>query len=132
MDGVGAVRVDGDVPGFGPLGAPLDCAAARCRHQQGDQVFPVGDPQGLDHLFGVPGLIVLEQGPLQGLALGGLFHKHRLEGIGVQAGVEHAGADGAGGRIEVLDLLGPHVVFVQVLGQIDRVLQGAAGWLDIR
>ena len=86
----------------------------------------MGHLEGLHHLFGVPGLVVLEQRPLEGLALGGLFHKYRLEGVGVEAGVEHTGADGAGGGVKVLDLLGPHVVFVEVLGQIDRVLEGAA------
>ena len=30
----------------------------------------------------------LQQRPLQRLALGGLFHKHRLQGVGVKAGVE--------------------------------------------
>ena len=86
----------------------------------------MGHPQGLDHLFGVAGLIVLQQCPLQGLALGGLFHEHRLEGVGVEAGVEHAGAHGTGSGVEILHLLRAHVVLIKVLGQIDGILQGAA------
>ena len=85
----------------------------------------MGHPQGLDHLFGVAGLIVLQQCTLQGLALRGLFHEHRLEGVGVEAGVEHTGAHGAGSGVEILHLLRAHVVLIKVLGQIDGILQGA-------
>ena len=86
----------------------------------------MGQLQGLDHFFRIAGLVVLQQCTLQCLALGGLFHKHRLEGVGVKPGVEHTGAHGAGGGVEVLHLLRAHVVLIKVLGQIDRVLQGAA------
>ena len=86
----------------------------------------MGQLQSLDHLFGVAGLVVLQQCALQSLALGGLFHKHRLEGVGVKAGIEHTGAHGAGGGVEVLHLLRAHMVLIEVLGQIDRVLQSAA------
>ena len=72
------------------------------------------------------GLIILEQGALKCLALSGLFHKHRLQGVGVEAGVEHTGAHGAGRGIKILHLLGAHMVLVEVFGQIDSILEGAA------
>ena len=125
-DGIGAVPVDGHVCGLRPAGRALDGDAARSGHQQGDQVLPVGHLQRLDDLFRVARLIVLEQGTLQGLALGGLFHEHRLEGVGVEAGVEHTGAHGAGRGIKILHLLGAHMVLIKVLCQIDGILEGAA------
>ena len=76
--------------------------------------------------FGIAGLVILEQGALERFSLRGLFHEHGLEGVGVKAGVEHAGAHRAGGGIEILHLLGAHVVFVEILGQIDGIAQGAA------
>ena len=77
-DAVGAVLMDGHIRRLRPACRALDGAAALGGHQQGDQVFPVGHPQGLDHFLGVAGLIVLEQSTLQGLALGSLFHKTGL------------------------------------------------------
>ena len=68
----------------------------------------------------------MQQRPLQRLALGGLFHKHRLQGVGVKAGVEHAGAHSAGGGVKILHLFRAHVVFIKIFCQIDRILEGAA------
>ena len=78
-DGVGAVVVDGHLGALCPAGGALHGAAADGGHKQGDQVLPVGHLQRLDHLFRVAGLVVLQQRTLQCLALGGLFHKYRLE-----------------------------------------------------
>ena len=125
-DGVGAVAVDGHIGGLGSAGRTLDRNAALSGNQQGDEVFAVGHFQRLDDLFGVAGLIILEQGALKRLALSGLFHKHRLQGVGVEAGVEHTGAHGAGRGIKILHLLGAHMVLVEVFGQIDGILEGAA------
>ena len=86
----------------------------------------MGHFQSLDDLFGVARLIILEQSALKCLALGGLLDEHRLEGVGIETGVEHAGADRAGRRVEILHLLRAHVVFIKVLGQINGVFQGAA------
>ena len=58
--------------------------------------------------------------------MGRLRDKHRLHGPGVDAGVPHAGGQGAGGGVEVLDLLGHVALPVQPLGQLHRVLQSAA------
>ena len=69
-DGVSAVIVDGHVSGFGPAGRALHGAAALSGHQQRDEVLAVGQLEGLDHFFGVAGLIILQQRTLQGLALG--------------------------------------------------------------
>ena len=125
-DGVGAIVVDGHLGGLGSAGRALDGAAALGGHQQRDEVLAVGHFERLDDLFGVARLVILEQCALQCLALGGLLHEHRLEGVRVQTGIEHAGAHGARRGVEVLHLLRAHVVFVKVLGQIDRVAQGAA------
>ena len=125
-DGVGAVAVDGHIGGLGSAGRTLDRNAALSGNQQGDEVFAVGHFQRLDDLFGIAGLIILKQGALKCLALSGLFHKHRLQSVGVEAGVEHTGAHGAGRGIKILHLLGTHMVLVEVFGQIDGILEGAA------
>ena len=122
---VGAIVVDRHIGGFGPAGRALHGAAACGGHQQGDQVLPVGHLQRLDYLLGVARLVVLQQRPLQRLALGGLFHKHRLQGVGVKAGVEHAGTHSAGGGVKILHLFRAHVVFVKIFCQIDCILEGA-------
>ena len=125
--GIGAIVVDGHLGALCPAGGALHGAAADGGHQQGDQVLPVGQLQSLDHLFGVAGLVVLQQCALQRLALGGLFHKYRLEGVGVKAGIEHTGAHGAGGGVEVLHLLGHIADAVEVLREHDRVVERRAG-----
>ena len=107
-------------------GLPLHRHTARMGHQQGDQVFTVGHLQRFDHTLGVAGLVILQQSPLHGLALVGLFDKDRLEGVGIKPGVVHTGADRAGGGIEILHLFRLHVIFVQVFGQKHRILQGTA------
>ena len=71
-DGVGAVAVDGHISGLGSAGRTLDRNAALSGNQQGDEVFAVGHFQRLDDLFGIAGLIILEQGALKRLALSGL------------------------------------------------------------
>ena len=50
-----------------------------------------------------------------------------LQGEGVQAGVVHGRGDGHGRGGEVLHLLRVHVIVPQVLGQLDHILDGAAG-----
>ena len=52
---------------------------------------------------------------------------HALQGEGVKAGVVHGRGDGHGRGCEVLHLLRVHVIVTQVLGQLDHVLDGAAG-----
>ena len=59
--------------------------------------------------------------------MGALRHVDGLHGAGVQTGVVHAGGQGAGGGVEVLDLLRLPPGPVQPLGQGDGVVQGAAG-----
>ena len=81
--------------------------------------------QRLEDQLPVFGEEILEQRPLHRLFLGGARDKDRLEGIRVHPGVEHAGRDGAGGRVKVLHLLGVDVVFLEEEGELDRLLQGA-------
>ena len=69
---------------------------------------------------------ILEHRPLHRLFLFGAGDEDRFHRIGVKAGVEHAGGDGAGGRVEVLHLFGVHMVLLEEEGQLDRVLDGAA------
>ncbi len=77
---IGAIVVDGHLGAFRPAGGALHGAAAYGGHKQGDEILPVGQLQGFDHLFRVAGLVVLQQCTLQRLALGGLFTNTGLRG----------------------------------------------------
>ena len=90
-----------------------------------DQVLPARLVEGLQHQLPVLGFAPLHEGPLEGLVVGRLGDKYRLHGPGVQAGVPHAGGQGARSGVEVLDLLRHVALLVQPLSQLYRVLQGA-------
>ncbi len=79
--GISAVVVDGHLGRLGPAGRALDRAAALGGHQQGDQIFPVGHFQRLDDLFGIAGLVVLQQRTLQCLCRGVFFPQTPASGV---------------------------------------------------
>ena len=92
-----------------------------------NEVLPARLVEGLQHQGTVLRLAPLHESPLEGLVMGCLGDKHRLHGPGIQTGVPHAGGQGAGSGIKVLDLLGHVALLVEPLGQLDRILQSAAG-----
>ena len=92
-----------------------------------DQILTARAVESLQHQLPVLGLAPLHQCPLEGLVVGRAGDEDRLHGAGVQAGVPHAGRQGAGGGIEVLHLLRHVSLPVEPLRQLDRILQGAAG-----
>ena len=92
-----------------------------------DQILTARAVESLQHQLPVLGLAPLHQCPLEGLVVGRAGDEDRLHGAGVQAGVPHAGGQGAGGGIEVLHLLRHVSLPVEPLRQLDRILQGAAG-----
>ena len=53
-------------------------------------------------------------------------HKDRLHGQRIQPRVIHARRHRTGRRIEILHLIRPHMLFMQILGQHNRVLQRTA------
>ena len=68
----------------------------------------------------------LQQRPLQRLVVGAAGHIYGRHVAGVDAGVVHAGGDGAGGGVKVLHLLGLVACPVQELRQTHGVRQRAA------
>ena len=92
-----------------------------------DQVLPVGLPQRFPDKGVVLRPAELKQCPLHGLFMGIPGNVYRLHGPGIQAGIEHAGAECAGGGIKVLYLFRLVVNVPQILGQFNGAAEIAAG-----
>ena len=92
-----------------------------------DQFLPVGLPQRFPDKGVVLRAAELKQRPLHGFFMRIPGNVYRLHGSGIQAGIEHAGAECAGGGIKVLYLFRLVVNVPQILGQFNGTAEIAAG-----
>ena len=83
-----------------------------------DQILPSGQPQGFANQRLVLRMTVLHQGTLKRLVLRGASNKDGLHGARIKTGIEHAGGQRTGRRIEVLYLIGIESRIAQVASQL--------------
>ena len=72
----------------------------------------MGADECLDDVMTIFRLVVLQKGALVEFFLCGFWNIDRLHRLRVQTGVEHTGAHGAGGGVEVLHLLRANMIFL--------------------